>query len=112
MVDYEKEILRILCEAGVEGLSVYKISVHVHNSCNSLFAPVDFAKVHGDVQTWLLRALRNPNQPVCRCERRGYYRLNMSSSKVRQLFLNFDCTPENERPIVTDNDTQELSLIF
>ena len=112
MVDYEKEIFRVLCEVGVEGLSVYKISVHVHNSCNSLFAPIDFENVHAKVQAWLLRALRDPNLPVCRCERRGYYRLNMNSSKVRQLFLDFESEPQIERPNTTDNDTQQLSLIF
>ena len=36
-MQYDKEILRVLAEAGNEGLSVQKVSRHVFNACNSLF---------------------------------------------------------------------------
>lgn len=92
MIDYEREILRVLCEASADGLSVYKISVHVHNAANSLFDPVTFKEVHKEVQAWLLSELRKYNPLVCRCKRRGYYKMNLHSAKSTQLFLCFEPT--------------------
>lgn len=89
-MNYGQQILGILCEAGEAGLSVHKIAMHVHNACNSFFAPLRPDNVHRDVQAWLLRNSRTPDAPVCRCGKRGYYRINLNSTAARQLLLDFD----------------------
>ena len=88
-MNYGQQILSILCEAGESGLTVHKIAMHVHGACNTLFAPICPDDVHRDVQAWLLRNSRTSDAPVCRCAKRGVYRINPGSSVVRQLMLDF-----------------------
>ena len=45
IMNYDREILRVLVEAGSEGLSVQKISRHVHYACNSFFNVIDFDEI-------------------------------------------------------------------
>ena len=89
-MNYTQYIIEVLCEAGNTGLSVRKIALHVYNSVNSFFAPADFDDVHRCVQAWLLRNSRQTDALVCRCTRRGYYRLNLASACARQMLLRFD----------------------
>ena len=56
-MQYDKEILRVLAEAGSEGLSVQKISRHVFNACNSLFNSLNQEDVHKYVQMYLVTLL-------------------------------------------------------
>lgn len=88
-MNYEKEILEVLYEAGTDGLSVHKIAIHVHNAHNTLFAPVAFDEVRLHVQAWLLRNSRFSDSPVKRCGKRGMYQLNLLSKKTRQMLLEF-----------------------
>lgn len=88
-MNYDQEILRVLCEAGSSGLSVHKISVHVHNACNSLFSPVDFTEVYRYVVSFLARNSRDSLSLVARTQVRGRYRLNPNSAKWNQLMLQF-----------------------
>lgn len=89
-MNYEKEILKVLFEAGSEGLSVHKIAIHVHNAHNTLFSTTSFEAVRHDVQLWLLRNSRFKDSPVTHCEKRGMYRLNMISPKAIQMILEFN----------------------
>ena len=112
-MNYEKEILHVLYEVGNGGLSVHKIAIHVHNACNSLFAPIAFADVHRDVQSWLLRNSRGVGSPVVRCGKRGYYAVNLSSSMATQLFLQFGNETKQQHEQYQDNAdsaTQQLPL--
>ena len=54
-MDYDYEIIRVLTEAGDKGLKVDKISRHVFNACNSMFAPADYERVHQYVGQYLYR---------------------------------------------------------
>lgn len=89
-MNYEKEILEVLYEAGNNGLSVHKIAIHVHNAHNSLFSPMAFEDVRQDVQAWLLRNSRHKESPVRHCQKRGMYRINLMSPIIRQQILEFD----------------------
>lgn len=88
-MNYDQEILRVLCEAGGSGLSVHKISVHVHNACNSLFSPVEFTEVYRYVVSFLARNSRGSLSLVSRMQVRGRYRLNPNSARWSQLMLQF-----------------------
>lgn len=88
-MNYAKEILTVLLEAGTEGLSVHKIAIHVHNAHNTLFSPVAFEEVRHNVQMWLLKNSRHTTSPVAHCEKRGMYRLNLMSKETRQMLFEF-----------------------
>ena len=88
-MNYDKEIIKVLCEAGSEGLSVQKVARHVFNACNSLFCILDFEEVHVYVTQYLLRNSKNRNSIIERTERRGMYRLNYNSQDTMQLMLQF-----------------------
>ena len=60
-MQYDKEILRVLAEAGDEGLSVQNISRHVFNACNSFFNPIDQDEVRRYVQSYLLKNSKTAN---------------------------------------------------
>ena len=49
----DKEIFRVLAYVGDEGLSVRKISIHVHNACNSFFDRKSYDDVHAYVTNFL-----------------------------------------------------------
>ena len=88
-MNYGQQIISILCEAGEPGLTVHKIAMHVHGRCSTLFDPLRPDDVRRAVQAWLLRNSRTADAPVCRCAKRGVYRINHGSSVVRQLMLDF-----------------------
>ncbi len=88
-MNYEREILKVLYEAGDSGLSVHKIAIHVHNAQNTLFAPIEFEEVRRDVQMWLLRNSRLSYSPVVRLNKRGLYGFNMQSANAQQMILQF-----------------------
>lgn len=105
-MNYEGEIVRILSEAGADGLSIKKISRHVYNASNTFFETVDFEEVHRFVYNWLLRKSRQ-SCPIIEKTQRGVYRLNPNSGAFTQLMLAFDneTIVENEKPV-----QQDLSL--
>lgn len=101
-MNYEQHILRILSEAGEDGLSVAKIARHVHHACNTLFSPISYVEVHRDVAQFLLRNSKNPDSIIEKTDR-GIYHLNMRSTETQQLMLQF----QDERQ---DTDTQQPSV--
>ena len=78
-MNYDREILRVLVEAGSEGLSVQKISRHVHYACNSFFNVIDFDELHRYVAQFLLRNSKNPESLIEKTDR-GVYHLNMKNT--------------------------------
>lgn len=106
---YEKDILEILCEAGEDGLSLHKIVLHVYNSHNTLFAPVDYNEVYRLVSNWLSRSSKGAGSMVCRSGRRGYYHINLKSSRACHLFLDF-CEECESGSKVAGKDTTDRQL--
>ena len=104
---YDREILRILAEAGNEGLSVQKISRHVFNACNSFFNPLCQNEVHKYVQSFLLK---NSKSVVSLVEKRskGVYRLNEHCNLSQQLYIQFrdDVETPKDKPV----EDQSLNL--
>ena len=108
-MQYDKEILKVLVEAGDAGLSVQKISRHVYNACNTLFNTISYSDVHDYVLQYLQRNTKNPNSIITRSDVRGIYRINTSVDDGRQLMLQFADHPAEE-PITTNNEDHSLSL--
>ena len=106
MVNYDREILRVLVEAGSEGLPVRKISRHVHHACNSFFDEIDFDELHHYVSQFLLRNSKNPESLIEKTDR-GVYHLNMKNTQTQQLMLEFKEQPQEEP---TEAPVKDLSL--
>lgn len=102
-MNYGAEIIRILAEAGEEGLSLQKLSLHVYNACNTLFEAVGYDTVRAEVYRFLLRNSKTKSSLVEHMEKRGMYRLNPRSSSAMQLVLQF--SEEN-----TDDSTSETTV--
>lgn len=100
-MNYDREILFVLNEAGEKGLSVKKIARHVFNSSNGFFDNVSFDEVHHYVASYLRRNSRQSGSVVERTEVRGVYRLCMSLGDSRQLLLDFK----------DDDDIKEVETI-
>lgn len=88
---YDKQILRILLDVGVRGISAKKLAKHVYNHYCTFFYSPDFDEVYRYVQKFL-RARSRPSQPlVLHAEKWGHYRLNpKSTSAVRMLVTESD----------------------
>ncbi len=106
-MQYDKEILRVLAEAGDEGLSVRKVSRHVLNACNSLFEPIGQDEVHKYVQSYLLKNSKSTGS-VIEKTRKGVYRLNEHCKMTQQQLLQF--RDEDDVVEVKPDDDQSLSL--
>ncbi len=87
-MNYDREILLILTEAGDDGLSVQKITRHVFNNHNNFFETVSLDEVHRHVAAYLNKNSKSADSPVERTEVRGVYRINRFSTS-RQLFFDF-----------------------
>ena len=100
MQKYNSEILRILVEAGNEGLSVKKIARHVHNACNTLFSSVSFDEVYTYVSQYLIRNSKNADSMIARTDVRGNYRINPRNEDSQQLMLRFqdECNEKEDTP--------------
>ena len=98
-MQYDKEILQVLIEAGCEGISVQKISRHVHNACNSLFNPLSQRDIHKYVQQFLLRYCITDTSLV-EISKKGIYSLYLNNVMTPQLFLQVreDREPVEETP--------------
>lgn len=104
-MNYEKEIIRVLIEAGRSGLSVRKISMHVFNAHNGFFDTLCFEEVSKTVYAYLLRNSRNSTSIIEKTDKRGVYRLNRSSKRTRELLLSFGEDDGKCRPDFLDDTT-------
>ncbi len=106
---YDEAILRILKEAGEGGLPIKKLSLHVLNACNSMFAPLDIDDVHD----YVAHFLRQHPMLVERTGRRGYYRINTKSHETQQLLIDFSIFDADEtanKEEVKHDEDRSLSL--
>lgn len=88
-MNYDRDILHILDEAGINGLSVRKIARHVFNGYNNFFDNVSFDDVYHYVASYLIRNSKSKDSIIERTEIRGVYRINRSSGIIRQLCFDF-----------------------
>ena len=110
MQKYNSEILRILVEAGDEGLSVKKIARHVHNGCNTLFSTVSFDEVYTYVAQYLIRNSKNADSMITRIDVRGNYRINPRNEDSQQLMLQFQDECDEKENIQEPSVDQSLPL--
>ena len=85
----DKDILKVLTEAGDRGLSLQKIALYAYNSQNSLFQKYEKEEVKGYVIRFLRQNTRYPGSLIQKISR-GVYRLNPNSDQGRQLLLSFE----------------------
>ncbi len=83
-----EEILKIMAEAGPEGLRVRKIILHVYNSQNSLFHAVSLEEVRRRVLAFLQQNSRHPHD-LLQHPSWGVYRLNPNNKRARIIQLSF-----------------------
>lgn len=112
LMDYEKDIINILYEAGNTGLSVHKIAIHVHNSRNTLFAPIAFDEVRYGVQKWLLANSRYTSSLVEHCDKRGMYRINLKSQEAQKLMLQFGDNADDHTSASSTTKDASQPLLF
>ncbi len=109
---YEQDILKVLYEAGDDGLSVKKIVRHVYNANNSLFGETTYDDVYKAVTAYIQKCKKNKDNTVESTGQWGFYRLNTSSKTSCQLMLEFTENKEDseeKQAESTDNDNS-LSL--
>ena len=85
----DKDILKVLTEAGDRGLSLQKIVLYAYNSQNSLFQKYEKEEVKGYVIRFLRQNTRYPGSLIQKISR-GVYRLNPNSDQGRQLLFSFE----------------------
>lgn len=108
---YSKDIIKILTEAGDNGLSLKKISRHIFNVHNTFFESVNIEDVHSDVKAYLLRNSKNKDSVIQSVAgKRGYYKLNMSSVETQQLMLQFRDEEEGRTQQEEQSRDESLSL--
>lgn len=90
-----EDILKILAEAGPEGLRVRKIILHVYNSQNNLFHVVSLEEVKRRVLAFLQQNSRYAHD-ILEHPSWGVYRLNMKSKRARSIQLSFCYDPADE----------------
>ena len=95
---YQREILLILREANHEkGLPIDTIVRHVYNmTAVDLFSSRPYEDVKADVAKFLKTESSYSQGAVCKCEKRGWYRLNTASQIVTQLMLEFEIDENDE----------------
>ena len=98
-MNYEKEILLVLEEAGSSGLSLRKIANHVYNSVNGLFEVVTYEQVYRSVVCYIYAQSKHSDGTVMTTGERGRYRINPNSLRFSQMKLNFtDVVEEKQEP--------------
>lgn len=102
-MQYEKDILLLLIEAGEKGLSVTKITRHIFNTYNSFFLSLNIEDTHQEVQQCLLKMSKRPNSMLGRV-RKGVYCININNQEVRHLQLKFshECDIKKDEKTQTD----------
>ncbi len=107
-MNLDKEILRVLSEAGAQGLKIEKIARHVYNSCNSMFTPLNYEDVHSYVTSYLRSHSKKPDSIVEKAEW-GVYRINLWAKESQQLMLQFS-NKQEITPAEPKDEDKSLSL--
>ena len=101
-----EEILKILAEAGPEGLRVRKIILHVYNSQNDLFNKVSLEEVKRRVLLFLQQNSRY-SQDLLDHPSWGTYRLNPKSIKAQTTQLSFLPTEDDCPDVAQQKPTKQ-----
>ena len=101
-----EEILKILAEAGPEGLRVRKIILHVYNSQNDLFNKVSLEEVKRRVLLFLQQNSRY-SQDLLDHPSWGTYRLNPNSIKAQTTQLSFLPTEDDCPDVAQQKPTKQ-----
>ncbi|MBR0048027.1 MAG: hypothetical protein IJP74_01745 [Prevotella sp.] len=89
-MNYDRQILDILCDVGKPGISAFLLAKHVYNLNCTLFSQPDMAEVYTYVRRFIRRNSRTPGSLLEHSERWGCYRLNTRrSAEARQIAQNF-----------------------
>ncbi|MCI6161178.1 MAG: hypothetical protein PUH24_02985 [Prevotellaceae bacterium] len=108
-MDYDKDIIEVLVEAGEAGLSVQKIARHVYNASNTFFNTVRYEDIHRYVLLYVKKHSKCPNSMIEKTETRGIYRINGKSEESQQLLFQFqEDVPDKIEPVQYED--QSLSL--
>lgn len=98
--NYDRLIVKVLLEAGDNGLTVRKITRHVYNAVNGLFEEADMEAVHRSVWVFLQRHSQGERAALER-PKRGTYSLNSNTVAGRMLLdTTFsESMPNAEKPV-------------
>lgn len=105
-MNYENIIIRVLSEAGSDGLSVSKIVLHVYNASNTFFDRLSIEDIHEKVYKYLSLNSKKNNSLIQKTNKRGVYRLN-DNVDVQQLLLDFH--EDNEKAGDSTATNKDLS---
>ena len=94
---YNNEILKVLAEAGNEGLSVKKIARHVHNAHNTLFSNVSFDEVYAYVGQYLKRNSKCVDSIIGRSDFPGVIGFNLPIKNYKQIMLQLKNKPAKDK---------------
>lgn len=109
-MDYQRQLVAILTEAGEKGLSLSKIARHVYNSSCTLFESPSFDKVYADLALFLSRQSRLADGMVKRTGTRGVYAINDRWALFRQVVIDFDEHTTDETSQQQDSFVEDKSL--
>lgn len=110
-MNYEQDIIRILKEAGKQGLPIIKIAKHVYNMRNGLFNTVDFDEVYKDILAYINKNNKSKCPLLKKTGRWGYYTLSDCTKVARLQTFNFEELMEEDEGNNTKNvDVEDLSL--
>jgi len=104
MAHYTEHIVRILYEAGDDGLRLRLLSRHVFNAVNSFFEPVERDEVHREVALFVPAHAKGLHPLFLKCSH-GVYRLNRHSDEVRKILAAMGITAEQDAslgPVAAD----------
>lgn len=109
---YDNIILKLLIEAGREGLSINIISRNVYNESCSFFESIDYNDIHKYVQSYLYRKSHGIQPLIENTGDRGVYRIN-NSENVLQMHFEFDSKDKEEQEdtnVIDELEDQSLSF--
>lgn len=108
---YDTHIHRILAEVGNRGLNVRKITLHVFNSVNTLFEPVEKQHVHDYVLKYLSSHVKG-KVPLLKRVSHGVYSFNPKSPEARQIRMELKNGTEQPAAIPQEHNKRQLLLFF
>ena len=111
MNSYDTHIHRILAEVGNRGLNVRKITLHVYNSVNTLFDPVEKQQIHDYVLKYLSSHVKG-KMPLLLRVSHGVYSFNPKSPEARQIKMELKNQTEQMATLSQEHNKRQLQLLF
>jgi hypothetical protein len=111
MNSYDTHIHRILAEVGNRGLNVRKITLHVYNSVNTLFDPVEKQHVHDYVLKYLSSHVKG-KMPLLLRVSHGVYSFNPKSPEARKIKMDLKNGIDQQSALPQEHNKRQLLLSF